>query len=475
MSSGYNLGPIRQLKKPERAEKIAAELDPGALSDYLEKLAFGKDYRFFAIPYARFANENSMQRCVKEIASKMKGNAKNQYWAGTLKEALQYSDTRAAAEYLEKYPIDFAKYTRLRGITAREYRDIYSIPDFGFDKDGTKKYVVDGVEIKAQITNTFTLSLTETVSGKLVKSISKKTAEGTKAAEEYASLKKSVEEFYSKRKEYIKKIYITAEAITEKSWSTIYTVNPLFRPIIESLIWVDSKDVYFEVVSGKCKNVNGDEYTPIGNIKIAHVMNMTTTQVSEWQRHLIANQKSLIIEQVWEPVINLDNISRLSSRYNGVVMSKQERNSFKKALKEKAIDVRSEVQKGEYDHRAGKYVYDSNGTMLIGSRLRLDYEVDEATGDITLGVLRNLDNLVSKRELNTIIFELDRATLKSVILKDDISALSDDLLSTFTVAQISEFVDCAIKNNCTNCTAYLLNYKNEKFGETSAFDMFVLD
>lgn len=80
-------------------------------------------------------------------------------------------------------------------------------------------------------------------------------------------------------------------------------------------------------------------------------------------------------------------------------------------------------------------------------------------------MLRNLDNLVSKRELNTIIFELDRATLKSVILKDDISALSDDLLSTFTLAQISEFVDCAIKNNCTNCTAYLLNYKNEKFGE----------
>ena len=90
-------------------------------------------------------------------------------------------------------------------------------------------------------------------------------------------------------------------------------------------------------------------------------------------------------------------------------------------------------------------------------------------------MLRNLDNLVSKRELNTIIFELDRATLKSVILKDDISALSDDLLSTFTLAQISEFVDCAIKNNCTNCTAYLLNYKYEKFGEDSVFDMFVLD
>ena len=249
----------------------------------------------------------------------------------------------------------------------------------------------------------------------------------------------------------------------------------MFRPIIESLIWVDSKGVYFEVISSKCKNVNGDEYTPVGNIKIAHVMDMSVVQVDEWQRHLIANQKSLIIEQVWEPVTNLDNISKLSSRYNGAVMSKQERNSLKKALKEKAIDVRSEVQKGEYDHRAGKYVYDPNGTMLVGARLRLDYEVDEATGDITLGVLRNLDSLVSKRELNTIIFELDRATLKSVILKDDVAALSVDLLSTFTMAQISEFVDYAIKNSCTNCTAYLLNYKNEKFGETSAFDMFVLD
>ena len=90
--------PIDFTVKCDRVMQIGIhDLDPEALSDYLEKLAFGKDYRFFAIPYARFANENSMQRCVKEIASKMKGNAKNQYWAGTLKEVLQYSDTRAAA------------------------------------------------------------------------------------------------------------------------------------------------------------------------------------------------------------------------------------------------------------------------------------------------------------------------------------------------------------------------------------------
>ena len=204
-------------------------------------------------------------------------------------------------------------------------------------------------------------------------------------------------------------------------------------------------------------------------------MNMTSAQVDEWQKHLIASQKSLMIEQVWEPVVDFANMSRVAQRYNGLVITKQERNALKKALKTKAIDVRSEMREGEYDYRTGKYVYDSHGTMLIGSQVRLDYEVDEQTGDTTLGVMKSITKMISKRELNTIIFELDRSTIKSIILKDDVSALSVDLLSTFTVAQISEFIENAIKGNCTNCTAYLLNYKNDKFGEISAFDMFVLD
>lgn len=474
MSNFYQLKPLQRLYKPENGEKIAPAFEPDVLSDYLWKLADGKNYRYFCIPYARFATEESMQMCVKEIAKKKKATAKESYWAENLTEAIYYSDTRAASDYIEKYG-DFERYARLRGMSVQEYRDRYALPDFGFDSNGNLSYIVDGKTINVSINNKFELVLTEAENGKIIKSISKKTEDGKNASEAYTKLKKELNDFFKKRIEYMKKIYITAEKISEELWNDIYMKNPIFRPIVESLIWKDENKNIFVVENGVCKSISGDECEPLGSVSIAHVFDMTKKQIKEWQDYLIANKKSLLIEQVWEPVAEIDNLTSILGRYNGVVVRKQERNELKKILKSKAIDMKSKATDFEFNYRTGQYVFDPNGMLLIGDHLTMRYVVNESDGDITLGFFNPFkSNEISKRELNTIIFEFDRISLKSTIAKDDVSKLTNSILSTLTFAQVVELIEFSAKNNSTSCTALLMDYKNKVFGETDIFDMLIL-
>ena len=114
--------------------------------------------------------------------------------------------------------------------------------------------------------------------------------------------------------------------------------------------------------------------------------------------------------------------------------------------------------------------------MLIGHNLRLDYIAYESGGDAKLGVFDSYNRGgIIRRELNTVIFELDRITVKPMIASDNSGALTDEILSRFTVAQICELIEYAAKCKSTACTARLLEFKNKNFGETSAFDAFVLD
>ena len=63
--------------------------------------------------------------------------------------------------------------------------------------------------------------------------------------------------------------------------------------------------------------------------------------------------------------------------------------------------------------------------------------------------------------------------MESRILKDDVSAVEH--LDSFTLAQVTELLNLAIENHCTNCTAALLEYKNTRFADFDPMDVFTLD
>lgn len=61
-----------------------------------------------------------MQKRVREITSRKKGHAKERYWTENFENTIYYSDTSAAAEYIEKHG-DFEKYVSMYGMSVQEY------------------------------------------------------------------------------------------------------------------------------------------------------------------------------------------------------------------------------------------------------------------------------------------------------------------------------------------------------------------
>lgn len=128
----------------------------------------------------------------------------------------------------------------------------------------------------------------------------------------------------------------------------------------------------------------------------------------------------------------------------------------------------------EYDHRAGKYVFDPENDMFFDDVSTLHYAVDEKSGDLTLGdfSVKRSNNI---RKLNAILLELDRITLSAQIRNDNVEAIEEKQLDDLTVSQISDFIKLATESNAANCTALLLDYKNKKYPEYDNFDEFVLE
>lgn len=477
--SGELYGSVIMLKVPENtvipsdADKIVAELDADALSQIFEALvnSVSKKYRPWLFAYARFATEESISTLIKHPPKGSPAKVRN--WRENFEEALMFSDTNSAAEYLDKKG-KLAKYTKIRGMTEQEFRDQHSLPKWNINNEGVITSICG--RFTYTLTSDFTFKITDVEKGKEVRTISSKTA--PEAAKEYKSIKQEATSFYKKRVEYIRSIYISKDQIDLQHWTNTYCLNPVLTPITEKVIWQDETKEAFMYAQGKTINVDGSEYTPNGMISVAHVIDMSAGQISGWQKYLQSNGAKLLIDQVWEPVAAIKNLQI----FEGVILSNEDRNEFKRTLVQKSIPVKSTSDFAEFDHRAYRYEFSNGATMHIGNSLEIDYVVNKDTGETTLKTLKHTAKYLTHnnsrrlaRELNTILFELSRASVKSVIRQD-----SDQLpmwisSSKFTAAQILEFIRIAQENNSVNDLGVLLEHKQQNFPEFDPMAEFTLD
>ena len=469
---------IGKIETPEEIDELIGKLDKKEFTDYLEKLVYGTSYREYVLLYAKYATAESIARTIKEIKQREKGRAKERYWAENLKNAIALSDTMEAAEYIEKdRDLSFLNYVKMRGYESEtDYRDTVMLSDFGFDADGIKRYDIGGNVIVVSLNENLAPVLYDTKAKKALKSFPKKSDDTEKAAacaEDYAQLKKDIKEFYKKRREYMLRLYINNEKISFDVWNKIYCNHPLLKHLTEMVIWQDEESVEFMVKDGKCFDVKGEEYVLDTKISPAHVLDMTEQDIRDWQNYLATTKTKLLIDQVWEPVVGMDE--NIRSRYDGYVITAKDRNALKKELKDKGIDVRAERYGGDFNHRAWQYEFDPEADMILGNCAKLHYVVDEQSGDLTLGTLTTYGNRGGKRELNAVIHALDKASVKAGIAADRAELLTKDFLERFTAAQIIDFISFAAEKKSSNCAAVLLEFKNESFEAFDATDEFTLD
>ena len=104
-----------------------------------------------------------------------------------------------------------------------------------------------------------------------------------------------------------------------------------------------------------------------------------------------------------------------------------------------------------------------------------DFEVKIEVSDIEAEELEitSLKYRKWNRKTNAIIAYLDRITVFSRIVKDDISVM--ELMDSFTIAQIMDFITAAQEANAINVLAALMDYKNSHFSDYDPMEEFTLD
>ena len=118
--------------------------------------------------------------------------------------------------------------------------------------------------------------------------------------------------------------------------------------------------------------------------------------------------------------------------------------------------------------------------MNFGNCFMMDYTVNDDGNTLTFGKgamasWNNLSDVYVNRAMNAILYHMDISLVRRSVEQDRVHVFTEDVLSRFTLAQITEFINVAVENNCTNVSAILLDYKNRIFADFDPMDAFSLE
>ena len=472
MNEHYELQYVEKLRIDDKADKIYSYLDPEGVDKLLNQLVHGSKYRYYVLSFARFASEESVSRAVNEIKGRKKGTAKDKYWANNVEAALIISDTVEAMRYYDSIK-NLNKYAKKRGISEQELRDTLMVPDLGFGQDGFKKYQIGDLDLRITIKPDLSTEIYDCKTQSVLRSLPSKGAdpeEIIKMKEDFKSFKNNTKKYAEEKLGNIKQLHINRVNINKDTWQIVYVDHPVIKVLSEGIVWSDGNK-YFIPSEGKFLDVNGNPYIPDKTICVANVLDMKQEEVTEWREYLIAHNIKQPFEQIWEPIFNLNDYYG-SQELSGLTISTSERNTMKKTLKTKGINVYSDTIESEYDHRAGSYLFSNRNTMHFDNYADAEYTINDDKS-ITFESIRGLSG--NKYAANTILLSLYKILMEQDIKNDRDDRLDNDKLDLFTLAQILTFITIANDNNSTRCKAVLLDYKNNTYPDYNVLDELTLE
>ena len=399
----------------------------------------------------RYADGNTVNEVYRKYAG-MK------WMEQTIKNCLLLSDTREAMILAEKNKL-LDKYAAVRG-TDSDYIRYTSLYDFGFEADGKKYYDLGSTKLEVTVNQSLTLSLRDSLTGKVVKSIPKKGADPVlyaAASSDFSEMKKNLRKAVSSFVGRLFQMYLNGTGTKAEQWALVYLANPVLRQTASLLVWSQGGKT-FTLNAYAAIDCREQPYTlGVEDILIAHPSEMSAEEIAAWQEYFITNNLKQPFEQIWEPVVDFETVTE--DRYSGV-------------------EIPAYRFKGQEKHGI-TFEFDFGGSYLdIGlNDCWLEYDGGTAVGRHDLNLHGNLVlgkfRAEKSRAANHIIGLLDKWTIYNRILTDDVFVIH--LLHNATLAQIADYVRVATENHCTNVTAALLDYKNRTFGNTDPMDEFILD
>ena len=450
------------------AKGVLEEIDEDSLQNALLELS--KKYlakyvntkkKYLCYPICRYANEAVMTELTKEAPkwrTSVSGNDAPpliQFRIGCM-----FNDTRAAMLFAERYH-DLDKYAKLRGIDADTLRNTV-LSEFGLDETGKKQYDLGNTILEVELQDDLTLSLYDQGAQKIVKSVPKKNADPEKyekAKADLADMRKNIKKVAKARNNALFEDFLTGKEYESGNWNKIHFSNPLLNRIARLLVWMQGNSTFTLSPEGAIDSA-GQEYTITGKpIRLAHPMEMSKTEVEAWQKYFTSYKLRQPFAQIWEPVIDPKSVGE--DRYSGIVLPLF---TFNGRDKHGIIGTGFRAYSDFFD-----VTFKDCELELDPSTGRLDsWGYDEYT--YTLG---KFSFKKYTRYTNHIVGILDGMTVKQKILKDDVSVVNR--LDSFTLAQITDFINQASEHNCSNVTAALLEYKNTHFAGLNPMEQFWLE
>ena len=450
---------------PEAVE-IAEMLDPGSLQKAIRSLAEehlvayqNTKKKFLAYPICRYADEATMAELTYR-APKWRTSVSGDDAPPLLqfRDAVKYSNTRAAMLFEERYG-ELDKYAALRGMTVDELRDKY-LSDVGLDEHGGKSYDVGNQSVTARLQKDLSF-LFELPGGKTSKSLPKKNADPEKykaAKADFDEMRKTVKKVVRSRSDVLFAEFLSGRERPAAEWREAYLKNPLLRTVAELLVWEQGGKTF--TLSGPSAIDATEQPYDLSDepVRTAHPMEMDREEVKIWQKYFNRHCLKQPFFQIWEPVI--DPVMIKADRYTGSVQP----------VRRFSGKDRHGIHSGNLNAYSEDIGFDLDGCNLDydASTWRINPWTDqEAT--YTLG---RFSYKTYTRQVNHIVSLLDRWTVEDRVKKDDVSVM--DLMSTFTFAQVMEYIGIAQEAQAVNVLALLLEYKNTHFADFDPMDEFTL-
>ena len=378
--------------------------------------------------------------------------------ADVMLQALLLSDTREAVVWLEPRG-KLGDYAALRGITEAEVYEKYLF-DFGFDGSGKRLFDLGRTSVEVTLTRELTLALYDCGKKKALRAIPKKDIDPAvqkKAADVLADMRQNLKKAVKIKNSQLFQDYLDGKRMPAEAWKRSYLQNSFLRRVGQLLVW-SQEGRSFLLTDDGIQNSAGEAFTLTdGEICVAHPMEMDPAELKAWQKLFTHRALKQPFQQIWEPVIDpvqLKEDRYLGCRINPLFLKNQEKRGIK-----------AEWYENEYYGR--KYVEIQGFALEAEDAERMDEDERDYIE------LRSLRPEVWNRRANGVIAYLDRITVWERIRKDDCSVSL--LLDSFTLAQITEFIQTAQEAKAMNVLALLLEYKNSHYADYDPMEEFTLE
>ena len=451
----------------EHAAEILALLDQKCFQSALRTLAdenlglSGRSKKMFlAYPICRYADEYLMAELTSRApkwASSVSGNDAPPL--RTFRKAALYSETRAAMLFADKFG-DLDVYAGIRGTDADTIRDQF-LSNIGLDETGGKTYDLGNQTVTARLQKDLSF-LVELPTGKTAKSLPKKGADAEKYAAanaDFSEMKKNAKKIVKNRVSILFADFLSGRARKADAWKESYLKNPLLRQVASLLVWAQ-EGVTFTILNREII-ANGESPVTLTDapIRLAHPMEMNKALVESWQKYFAAKGLKQMFPQIWEPVFDPESVRE--DRYRGCTVP--------------VLTLSSQKKHGIGVDGLSAYS-ESFELWLTDCELEAepsDWRYVPGVNDDFYYTLGKFTFTKYTRWTNHIVGWFDRYLIADKIKKDDVSVCN--MLSGFSLAQITEFIKVATENNCTNVAALLLDYKNQNFADFDPMEEFSLE